>query len=178
MTSGAQRLRRMVALHYVKGRLHYEAANVMLTHYRGALKLKDWALAIARRLPTGIGQLRPIGRGRVADCRSFGRRFVDQADEPVGELQLFDVDDGVGATDLGSAGMRHVMRLRASVPKTCWLPEKTSVSIPSAPFTVKKCRTMPSWLGLSLPENTLAGNAAMLLTTSIGAPVCMMSPAA
>ena len=29
--------------------LLYEAANVMLTRYRGALKLKDWALAIARR---------------------------------------------------------------------------------------------------------------------------------
>ena len=29
--------------------LLYEAANVMLTRYRGALKLKDWALAIAKR---------------------------------------------------------------------------------------------------------------------------------
>lgn len=29
--------------------LLYEAANVMLTRYRGSLKLKDWALAIARR---------------------------------------------------------------------------------------------------------------------------------
>jgi transposase len=29
--------------------LLYEAANVMLTRYRGELKLKDWALAIARR---------------------------------------------------------------------------------------------------------------------------------
>ena len=29
--------------------LLYEAANVMLTRYRGALKLKEWALAIARR---------------------------------------------------------------------------------------------------------------------------------
>lgn len=29
--------------------LLYEAANVMLTRYRGALKLKDWALAIAAR---------------------------------------------------------------------------------------------------------------------------------
>ncbi|TAJ31472.1 IS110 family transposase [Bosea sp. (in: a-proteobacteria)] len=29
--------------------LLYEAANVMLTRYKGALKLKDWALAIARR---------------------------------------------------------------------------------------------------------------------------------
>ena len=29
--------------------LLYEAANVMLTRYKGALKLKEWALAIARR---------------------------------------------------------------------------------------------------------------------------------
>ena len=29
--------------------LLYEAADVMLTRYRGALKLKNWALAIARR---------------------------------------------------------------------------------------------------------------------------------
>jgi len=29
--------------------LLYEAANVMLTRYKGPLKLKDWALAIARR---------------------------------------------------------------------------------------------------------------------------------
>jgi transposase len=29
--------------------LLYEAANVMLTRYKGQLKLKDWALAIAGR---------------------------------------------------------------------------------------------------------------------------------
>ena len=29
--------------------LLYEAANVMVTRYRGTLKLKDWALAIAKR---------------------------------------------------------------------------------------------------------------------------------
>jgi transposase len=28
--------------------LLYEAANVMLTRYRGSLRLKDWALAIAK----------------------------------------------------------------------------------------------------------------------------------
>ena len=27
----------------------YEAANVMLTRYKGALKLKDWAFAVAKR---------------------------------------------------------------------------------------------------------------------------------
>lgn len=29
--------------------LLYEAANVMLTRYKGPLKLKDWAVAIAKR---------------------------------------------------------------------------------------------------------------------------------
>jgi transposase len=29
--------------------LLYEAANVMLTRYKGSLKLKDWAIAIAKR---------------------------------------------------------------------------------------------------------------------------------
>jgi transposase len=29
--------------------LLYEAANVMLTRYKGPLKLKDWAFAIAKR---------------------------------------------------------------------------------------------------------------------------------
>jgi transposase len=29
--------------------LLYEAANVMLTRYKGTLKLKDWAFAIAKR---------------------------------------------------------------------------------------------------------------------------------
>jgi hypothetical protein len=29
--------------------LLYEAANVMLTRYKGPLKLKDWAIAIAKR---------------------------------------------------------------------------------------------------------------------------------
>jgi transposase len=29
--------------------LLYEAANVMLTRYKGSLKLKDWAFAIAKR---------------------------------------------------------------------------------------------------------------------------------
>ena len=32
-----------------RGALRYEAANVMLTRYKGPLKLKDWAFAIANR---------------------------------------------------------------------------------------------------------------------------------
>jgi hypothetical protein len=37
--------------------LLYEAANVILTHYKGQLKLKDWALAIARRSTMGKARI-------------------------------------------------------------------------------------------------------------------------
>jgi transposase len=35
--------------------LLYEAANVMLTRYKGQLKLKDWAFAIAKRIDDAQG---------------------------------------------------------------------------------------------------------------------------
>lgn len=41
--------------------LLYEAANIMLTRYKGPLKLKDWALAIARRST--------LRKGRIALAR-------------------------------------------------------------------------------------------------------------
>jgi transposase len=37
--------------------LLYEAANVMLTRYKGQLKLKDWAFAIARRSTMGKARI-------------------------------------------------------------------------------------------------------------------------
>lgn len=47
--------------------LLYEAANVMLTRYRGALKLKGWALAIARRSTMRQGADRTPG-GWASSC--------------------------------------------------------------------------------------------------------------
>ena len=44
--------------------LLYEAANVMLTRYKGQLKLKDWALTIAQRST--------IRKARVARARGLG----------------------------------------------------------------------------------------------------------
>lgn len=44
--------------------LLYEAANVMLTHYKGQLKLKDWAFAIARRST--------MRKARIALARRLG----------------------------------------------------------------------------------------------------------
>jgi hypothetical protein len=51
--------------------LLYEAANVMLTRYRGALALKEWAMGIARRFlrsqttSDGVGQDRTCRRHRL-----------------------------------------------------------------------------------------------------------------
>jgi len=44
--------------------LLYEAANVMLTRYRGKLKLKDWALAIAQRSSMRKARI-ALARGRA-----------------------------------------------------------------------------------------------------------------
>jgi transposase len=44
--------------------LLYEAANVMLTRYKGQLKLKDWAFAIARRST--------MRKARIALARRLG----------------------------------------------------------------------------------------------------------
>jgi hypothetical protein len=53
--------------------LLYEAANVMLTRYKGLLKLKDWALAIAKRST--------LRKARIALARHRGKclstHFVD-----------------------------------------------------------------------------------------------------
>ncbi len=37
--------------------LLHEAAIIMLTHYKGELKLKDWTLAIARRSTMGKARI-------------------------------------------------------------------------------------------------------------------------
>ena len=44
--------------------LLYEAANVMLTRYKGPLKLKEWAFAIARRSS--------MRKARIALARRLG----------------------------------------------------------------------------------------------------------
>ena len=45
-----------------------EAANVMLTRYKGQLKLKDWAFAIARRSTDAQGQSRSGAPPRDHSC--------------------------------------------------------------------------------------------------------------
>jgi transposase len=52
--------------------LLYEAANVMLTRYKGSLKLKDWAFAIARR-SDAFGCLRSLRAHGALDGVSWVR---------------------------------------------------------------------------------------------------------
>ena len=51
--------------------LLYEAANVMLTRYKGQLKLKDWAFAIAKRST--------MRKARVALARRLGDHHARDA---------------------------------------------------------------------------------------------------
>jgi hypothetical protein len=52
----------------------YEAANVMLTRYKGQLKLKDWAFAIAKRST--------MRKARVALARPASRLSVSSRWRP------------------------------------------------------------------------------------------------
>ena len=57
--------------------LLYEAANVMLTRYKGQLKLKDWAFAIARRSKHAQGARRSGASPRHHHARhAVGRNGV------------------------------------------------------------------------------------------------------
>ena len=57
--------------------LLYEAANVMLTRYKGQLKLKDWAFAIARRSKHARGARRSGASSRNHHARhAAGRNRV------------------------------------------------------------------------------------------------------
>ena len=55
--------------------LLYEAANVMLTRYKGQLKLKDWAFAIARRSTMRKAKLlwRAASQSSCTRCFEMGR---------------------------------------------------------------------------------------------------------
>jgi Transposase IS116/IS110/IS902 family len=55
--------------------LLYEAANVMLTRYKGQLKLKDWAFAIAERstMRKARAALAPVSRSSCTRCRGTKR---------------------------------------------------------------------------------------------------------
>jgi transposase len=56
--------------------LLYEAANVMLTRYKGQLKLKDWAFGIARR-----STMRKARIGSGASSRNHHARDVRDGTE-------------------------------------------------------------------------------------------------
>ena len=54
--------------------LLYEAANVMLTRYKGQLKLKDWAFAIAQAINDAKGESRSGSPPRNHHARDAARR--------------------------------------------------------------------------------------------------------
>jgi hypothetical protein len=54
--------------------LPYEAANVMLTRYKGQLRLKDWAFAIARRSTMRKAAHRPGASPRDHPARNAAER--------------------------------------------------------------------------------------------------------
>ena len=71
--------------------LLYEAANVMLTRYKGQLKLKDWAFAIARRST--------MRKARIALARRLGMPVFSarsQALDGVSWVQGGEVENAVG----------------------------------------------------------------------------------
>ena len=88
--------------------LLYEAANVMLTRYKGQLKLKDWAFAIARRSTMRKARVALARRladhhARHAAGRNGVRRSVgpavpetgDRIELPQGATSQGEADDGV-----------------------------------------------------------------------------------
>ena len=73
--------------------LLYEAANVMLTRYKGQLKLKDWASAIARRSTMRKARVALARRlaiiTRCCETRQSSRRPKSpQIHETGGRIQL------------------------------------------------------------------------------------------
>ena len=53
--------------------LLYEAANVMLTRYKGQPKLKDWAFAIAKRSTMRKARVALVLTQRIAFLKEKGR---------------------------------------------------------------------------------------------------------
>jgi transposase len=74
--------------------LLYEAANVMLTRYKGQLKLQDWAFAIAKRSTMCKARVALARRLAISCTRCCGtgpsshRRKPAQIDETGGRIQL------------------------------------------------------------------------------------------
>ena len=97
--------------------LLYEAANVMLTRYKGQLKLKDWAFAIAkrstmrkarfalaRRLAIIMHAMLRDGTGLGSNCATRSRPAASTQAEWL---------DGICSTQGGTR------EAKAAAPKTC-----------------------------------------------------------
>jgi hypothetical protein len=80
----------------------YEAANVMLTRYKGSLKLKDWAFAIAKRSTMRKARI-ALARQVLSPARVAVRRQVcghdHAADRPECETSELEMRPGEGQAD-------------------------------------------------------------------------------
>ena len=98
-------------------------------------------------------------------------RRRQQRDVLVGEVEHFDIADGIRAVGRQAAGMGHgdgAVRIEGNVvfvpvtgehsPSTSAIP---SLSVSSLLFLI--VRTMPSWPGLIVPVNMLAASVVMLI---------------
>jgi hypothetical protein len=77
--------------------LLYEAANVMLTRYKGELKLKDWAFAMARRssIARDAGDMRYVAPDMLDLCFKFGDRGLRPSLALIEEILMLGSDGDV-----------------------------------------------------------------------------------
>ena len=109
--------------------LLYEAANVMLTRYNGQLKLKDWALAIARRSTMRKARVAlarasrnhhardAAERNRVRRSEAQGSRRRRPHRAPARSDARKGADDGVDFVASGQSPADCVFNLAAPRPK-------------------------------------------------------------
>ena len=85
--------------------LLYEAANVMLTRYKGPLKLKDWALAIAARSTMRKARIALARRLAIIMHASSGRALSSkQPSRSLAIQQEAEPSSRAGATPEGESG--------------------------------------------------------------------------
>jgi hypothetical protein len=134
--------------------LLYEAANVMLTRYKGQLKLKDWAFAIARRSSMREARvaLAPASQSSCTRCSETERssRSIEALADPKtgGRIQLQEerrpregVDDGadcVAAAPKADCDFNQAA-LHPAYPIKC----RTSTQRTQAPESVDTPKSLP-----------------------------------
>jgi transposase len=121
--------------------LLYEAANVMLTRYKGQLKLKDWAFAIARRSTMrkariALARRLAIIHARHAAGRNGGSRRVGLPITETGDR----IELPQGATpEGGSRRRRRFCRTGPTTGRLRFQPRRPAPSLPhQAPASAQR----------------------------------------